>query len=227
MVASGSPATVWDPRGATEISANGLNTANPGNTEYALMSFNTSTVVSQLNTQYPGGWTITSVGVTLYSNFAQSGVYPNNSIFNEIEPGAFTLNYLSNNGWVSSSSGGVTWNNLNNYVPGTGNNNREESQGTFNYVANGTSPFTWTLSTTSDFVDAIAGGGTVSMIGTPADNQVGYLFDAPIQGNPAVLDITAQAVPEPGSGGVILASLGLIGALGRRRRTRPHQGILG
>ena len=52
------------------------------------------------------------------SNFPTAGVQPNNAIFDVVEPeGSFTLNWLSNSGWEVSSSGGVTWNNLNNYVP--------------------------------------------------------------------------------------------------------------
>ena len=137
MVQSGQPNLVWDPKGAIEFSGNGLNTAAPGNTEYGLMEFNSASVVSQLNSTYPGGWTITGVSVSLAANFATANVYPNNSVFNEIEPGYFTLSWLSNNGWVSSHSGGATWNNLPNYVPGASNSNLEEAEGTFYWPADG------------------------------------------------------------------------------------------
>ena len=105
MVQSGQPNLVWDPKGAIEFSGNGLNTAAPGNTEYGLMEFNSASIVSQLNSTYPGGWTITGVSVSLAANFATAGVYPNNSVFNEIEPGNFTLSWLSNNGWVGGQGG--------------------------------------------------------------------------------------------------------------------------
>ncbi len=218
MVLSGSPTTVWDPKGATEISANGLNSAHPGNSEYALMYFNTASAVANLNSQYGvNSWTITSVSVQFASNFATKNVFPNNAVFNEIEPGSFNLSWLSNNGWVSSSSGGVTWNNLPNYLPGTGTN-QEEGEGTFSFAADGTNPITWALSPTSDFLSSIDAGGGVTLYGTPADTGVGYLINAPTQGSPAVLQITAQATPVPEP-----ACLGFIGLAGvvlvRRNRS--------
>jgi hypothetical protein len=217
MVLSGSPNTSWDPKGAVEISGNGLNTAYSGNSEYAFMYFNTSAAVTSFDAQYgTGDWTLTGASVQLAANFATSGVYPNNNVFNEIEPGSFTLSYISNNGWLNSSSGGVTWNNKGNYLPGVGNN-LEEALGTFSYAANGSSPFIWTLSPTSDFISSIDSGAT-SLYGTPADTSVGYLSNTITQGNPAVLILTAQptAVPEP----VLLSLLAMSGPalLSRRRR---------
>ena len=187
MVQSGQPNAVWDPKGAIEFSANGLNTAAPGNTEYGLMGFNTASIVSLLNSTYgTGGWAITGVSVSLSANFATAGRYPNNSVFNEIEPGTFTLSWLSNNGWVSSQSGGVTWNNLSNYVPGMGGN-LEEAEGTFYWAADGVhgvdgSPESYALTPTSDLLSDIANGGYVSIIGTPADSEVGYLSNTPTAG---------------------------------------------
>ncbi len=218
MVLSGSPNLVWDPKGAIEFSANGLNTATSGNVEYGLMEFNSASIASQLNSTYGvGGWEITGVSVSLASNFATKNVYPNNNVFNEIEPGNFTLSWLSNNGWVVGQSGGVTWNNLPNYLPGA-NSNKEEAEGTFNWAANGVGSLTgYALTPTSDLLSDIEGGDFVSFIGTPADNEVGYLSDTPTQGNPAQLVVTAVAVPEPRSAGLILTALGIT-ALGRWRR---------
>jgi hypothetical protein len=221
MVQSGQPSLVWDPKGAIEFSGNGLNTAAPGNTEYGLMEFNSASIVSQLNSTYPGGWTITGVSVSLAANFATAGVYPNNSVFNEIEPGNFTLSWLSNNGWVSSQSGGSTWNNLPNYVPGASNSNLEQAEGTFYWPADGVhgvdgSPISYALTPTSGILNDIESGGFVSIIGTPADNEVGCLSNTPTQNNPAQLVVTAVAVPEPQSAVLILTALGIT-ALGRRR----------
>ena len=222
MVQSGQPNEVWDPKGAIEFSGNGRNSVSrdaPGNTEYGLMEFNSASIVSQLNSTYPGGWTITGVSVSLAANFATAGVYPNNSVFNEIEPGNFTLSWLSNNGWVGDQ---VTWNNLPNYVPGASNSNLEEAEGTFHWAADGVhgvdgSPISYALTPTSDLLNDIERGGYVSIIGTPADNEVGYLSNTPTQGNPAQLVVTAAAVPEPASAGLILTALGIT-ALGWWRR---------
>ena len=205
MVQSGQPNLVWDPKGAIEFSGNGLNTSSSGNIEYGLMEFNSSSIASSLNSTYGiGGWAITGVNVSLAGNFATAGVYPNNSVFNEIEPGNFTLSWLSNDGWVSAQSGGVTWNNLPNYVPGASNSNLQEAEGTFSWAADGvhgtdSSPISYALTPTSDLLNDIKGGGFVSIIGTPADNEVGYLSNTPLQGNPALLVVTAVAVPEPRS----------------------------
>ena len=223
MVLSGQPNVVWDPKGAIEFSGNGLNTSSSGNIEYGLMEFNSASIVSQLNSTYgTGGWAITGVSVSLAANFAAAGVYPNNSVFNEIEPGNFTLSWLSNDGWVSAQSGGVTWNNLPNYVPGASNSNLEEAEGTFSWAADGvhgtdSSPISYALTPTSDLLNDIQSGGLVSIIGTPADNEVGYLSNTPLQGNPAQLVVTAVAVPEPRSAVLILTAFG-IAALGCWRR---------
>ncbi len=231
MVQSGQPNVVWDPKGAIEFSGNGLNTAAPGNTEYSLMDFNSAAIVSQLNSTYgAGGWAITGVSVSLAANFATAGVYPNNSVFNEIEPGNFTLSWPSNNGWVSSHSGGVTWNNLPNYVPGASNSNLEEAEGTFSWAADGVhgvdgSPISYALTPTSDLLNEVESGGIVSIIGTPADNQVGYLSNTPLQDNPAQLIVTAAAVPESRSAGLILAALGIM-ALGWWRRASRCKPLL-
>jgi len=214
MVFSGAPTSVWDPKGATEISSNGLNTGyGSSNVEYALMIFNTSSIVSQANATYGvGGWDVTGVGLTLYSNFGTAGVYPNNNVFNEIEPGAFTINWFSNNGWTGDK---ITWDTLDNYLPASSSSNLEEAEGTFSFLANGSSPNSWSLTPTTDLLSDIAGGGQVSFLGTPADNNVGYLFNTITRSNPAVLNVTVQAVPEPVSCGVMVIGLGL---LARRRR---------
>jgi hypothetical protein len=219
MVLSGSPNLDWDPKGAIEFSANGMN-LSLGNTEYGLMAFNSASIASSLNSTYGvGGWEITGVSVSLAGNFVATGGTPNNSVFNVIEPGNFALSWISNNGWMLSQ-GSVTWNTLPNYLPGV-LNNKEENEGTFFWVAGGQggdgSPISYALTPTSGLLGDIEGGGLVSIFGTPADNQVGYLSNTPTQNNPAQLVVTAVAVPEPRSAGLILAAFGIT-ALGWRRR---------
>jgi hypothetical protein len=107
-------------------------------------------------------------------------------------------------------------------VPGASNSNLEEAEGTFYWPADGVhgvdgSPISYALTPTSDLLSDIRSGGYVSIIGTPADNEVGCLSNTPTQGNPAQLVVTAVAVPEPRSAVLILTALGIT-ALGRWRR---------
>ena len=87
-----------------------------------------------------------------------------------------------------SSQGSVTWNTLPNYLPGVGIN-KEENEGTFFWVAGGhgsdSSPISYALTPTSGLLGDIENGGFVSIFGTPADTEVGYLSNTPRQGNPA------------------------------------------
>ena len=192
-------------------------TAQPA-IEEALFSFNTESLVYQLNQAFPTGWTITSLSVTLNSNYATAGTQPGNSSFNVINPGLFQLSWLSNNGWQS----GVSYNTIANYLPGTGNSNQELSLGTYNYLADGTTPLTWALSATSaaGLLAELTTGGEVTIFGTPDSSTVGYLFNTSTKGDPPILNVTAEAAPAPIPPSFLLFGTGIVGlGLVRRRIT--------
>jgi hypothetical protein len=183
-------------------------TASQPRTEDAIFSFNTATLRSAFDTEYGlGQWTVASATITLKSNVATAGVQPNDASCNVVNAGNFQLSWLSNDTWAANENA-ITWNNQANYLSPS----LQESLGTFHYLANGTSPFTWTLTLNSDFVNDILGGSEVTIFGTPADSTVGYLFNTIAQSNPASLSVSAASVPEPTS--LVLLAVGGLGGLG-------------
>lgn len=208
-VSSGQADTNFGTMGAMMIA---VPTAAQPRTEEALFGFNTASIVSSLNAQYGAGqWSISSVTVTLYANFYTNGQQPNNTSFNKISTGDFSLDWLSNDSW---SETGVTWNNIANYLPSTSSTNLEENLGTYYYAA-GASSFTWSLSLTSDFVNDIINDNNVTFFGTPtADSTVGYLFNT-TNNSPAVLTVTAT--PEPSTYALLLVGTAGLAFLLKRR----------
>ena len=189
-------------------------TSSQPSIEETLMSFNTASIVSQLDYQYGyNQWKITSVSVTLNSNYPSAGTQPNNGSFDVINSGLFSLSSLSNNSWNPSA---VTYNNISNYLPGSGNSNKSESLGTFYYAADGTSTLTWTLAQASAFMSSVAEGSEVTILGTPGDTSVGYLFNTTTKGDPPVLNITVVPTPIPSA--LLLFGSGLAGLGFKRRR---------
>jgi hypothetical protein len=201
-VSSGQPTQNFGTMGAMEIA---VPTAAQSRTEESLIRFNTATEEAAFNADYgAGNWAVTSVTLTLYSNFATAGEQPGNSSFNQIAAGGFELDWLSNNSW---SETGITWNTLPSVLPGTGGNTLD-SLGDFNYLASGSSPNTWTLGLDPNMVSDIASGGLVTIFGQPtAGSTVGYLFNT-LNNNPAVLNITVSEVPEPATMALIVSGLG-------------------
>jgi hypothetical protein len=208
-VSSGQPAMNFGTMGAMEIAAP---TTAQNRTEETLLQFNTAAIQSTFNADYgPGNWTVTSVTLKLFSNVAQAGTQPNNSSFNVIAAGGFELDWLSDNNWSSTT---VTWNNLPNLLPGTGNNTLA-SLGDFNWLANGAPNTTWSLGLDPNLVNDIDGGGAVTIFGQPtAGSTVGYLFNTALV-NAAVLNVTATAVPEPSAMALIASGLAGMAAIRR------------
>ncbi|MEO6846875.1 MAG: hypothetical protein ABI443_05420 [Chthoniobacterales bacterium] len=174
----------------------------------SLLQFNLASTVSAFNTAYGvGGWAISSIKLSLGTNFAMAGAQPNNPIFNLVEPGSFGVDWMSNDSWIegsgspSSQNGiGVNFNTLSNYL-----SINDSSLGTFNWTAPGPSNTNvvslWTLDQNASLDNDIDAGGLVSFRLYAADNSVGYLFNsrsfASAPGNFPQLIITAVAAPEP------------------------------
>jgi hypothetical protein len=203
-------------KGAMMISAD---VADPGvgktaRSMDALFSFNTATaatgtttayvtspvtgmdIVSAFNTAYgAGNWTISSVSVTLASNWYVEGVQPNNPDFNVVASGAFTLEVLGSNPGISSAT---TWNTLQSFLPTT----TATPVGTFQWTAqpagtaNNTSTeptTTYNLTLNSSLITALL-SGEMTILGIAADNQVGYVFNTNNRVAP-YLTITADITP--------------------------------
>lgn len=221
--------------GAGAVIIAGPTSAQP-RTQNTLFSFDTAAIKSNFDTQFGvGGWVITDLDLSLSSNFHVLGSQPNNTSFNRIAAGEFVLEWLSNDGWVEGTGGGmgnavpgVTWSNLPSYLATTS----RTSVGTFTW--NGLPPpegtnvrSIWDLTLATDVVNDIRSGGVVSFLGTPAAGSgVGYLFNTTTQGNPAILLVTAAPVPEPQTAAMIgMGLMALVGSVfrGRRRAMRFSQ----
>jgi hypothetical protein len=201
LVSSGQPAVNFGAMGAMEIAAP---TGSQNRTEESLIRFDAAPLQSAFNADYGAGdWTITSVTLSLFANFATAGQQPPNGSFNQIAAGGFELDWLSNNNW---SQTGITWNTLPSVLPGTGNNSLA-SLGDFYWLATGASSTAWSLGLNPNLVNDIASGGEVTIFGQPtAGSSVGYLFNTLLD-NPAYLNVTATAVPEPSAMALMVSSL--------------------
>jgi hypothetical protein len=212
FVSSGQPTVNFGTMGAMEIA---VPTAAQNRTEESLIRFNTSALETGFNTAYGvGNWEVTAVTLTLFSNFATAGVQPNNSSLNVIAAGGFELDWLSNDSW---SETGITWNTLPSVLPGT-DGNTLASLGDFNWPATGAASTTWTLGLDPNLVGDIDSGSLVTIFGQPtAGSTVGYLFNT-LNNNPAVLNVTAEAVPEPGTVALLVSGLAGIAGAGRWKK---------
>jgi len=215
-VSSGQPTSNFGTMGAMEIA---VPTASQNRTEESLIRFNTSAIESAFNTDYGvGDWTITSLTLSLFSNFSTAGQQPGNSSFNQIAAGGFELDWLSNDSW---SETGITWNTLPSVLPGTGGN-ALDSLGDFYWPATGSSSANWTLSLDPNLVNDITTGSLVTIFGQPtAGSTVGYLFNT-LNNNPAYLNVTADvtATPEPSALALSACGLGALVAVRRWKNQR-------
>ncbi|QEM68605.1 hypothetical protein FO488_10775 [Geobacter sp. FeAm09] len=157
-------------------------------------------VVSAFDTKYgAGNWAITSVSISLSTNYAAAGVQPNNPDFNTIAAGYFSLNVLGGNPDITT----LTWNKLQTLLGTTA----VSSAGTFYWPATQdllNTYVTYQLNVTTDLVNAIK-SGKVTFLGLAADSGVGYLFNTNTKGTPPYLVITADAIT-PAAGPVLSLS---------------------
>lgn len=209
-----------------------------GNGEFeSLIKFDLSGAKAQFDAQFGvGHWTISNVTLTLKSNFATQGGQPNNPIFPKINLGGFSVSWLANDSWTEgpatanpsspstypstpgSLATDVTFSNLESFVSAS-----DEVVGYFQYVPPGNNnnvPLNWILGTgmaDAGFVADIAAGNNVSLLFSPTDQTVSYLFNSRTKyGNEPFITVTA--VPEPGTAWLMLA--GLASAVIFRRRKR-------
>jgi hypothetical protein len=215
FVSSASPTMNYGTQGAMEIAAA---TTAQNNTDESLLQFSTAAMLAAFNSDYgTGNWVVTGIKLELFSNMAMAGTVPGGPGLNTIAAGGFELDWLSNNTWTQS---GITWNGMSAILPGT-DGNVEDSLGDFTWAANTPnspeSSMTWTLNVDPNMVNNIDNGTAVTIFGQPtASSTVGYLFNTLKQGNPAVLDVTVEELPEPGTMGLMVS--GLVGLAACRRR---------
>jgi hypothetical protein len=207
-VSSGEPDTSFGSKGAMMIA---VPTSSQNRTEEALIQYNTASIKSSLDAEYGvGGWTVTSVTLTFYSNFSTAGVQPGNSSFNKIAAGEFNLSWISSDDWNQNS---VTWNNLATSL----GSYTSESLGDYSYSATGATSDVWTLTLSSGLLSDILSGSKVSIFGTPtANSTVGYLFNTTNNG-PSVFTVTAVAAPEPSTCALLIFGVMSFCVLSRRR----------
>lgn len=188
----------------------------------SLLKFNLTAAGAQFDAQYgAGNWQITSITLTLASNFGVQGSQPNNNIFNTINAGGFAIDWLADDSWVEGSGNpgspgvtGVTYNSLSTLVTsGTA------ALGSFTYSPPGNNvPITWTLGLPTAFTSDAAAAGDVSfLLHATAGSTVGYLFNSKTfaSNNPL---ITITAVPEPGTVTLLLSGVAALGLTLRRLR---------
>ena len=209
FVSSGSPAANFGTMGGMEIAAP---TAAQNRTEISLLGFNTSAMQSSFDSSYGiGGWVVTGVTLSLFSNYPMAGIQPGNVSLNKIAAGAFEFDLLSDNNWSQSA---ITWNTLPTILPGSGNNNTSTQLGTFNWDAAGEASSIWTLNSSQPLVNDITAGSQVTILGQPTSGStVGYLFNTALV-NGGYLNVTVQAVPEPSAVGLIAGLLCVIAGAG-------------
>jgi hypothetical protein len=182
----------------------------------SVLSFNTSSAVSQFNTLYgTGNWTITGLSLKLASQFGTNGAVPNNNLFNSVSGGSFGIDSLADTTWTPGSGGGTgvagyPGNNFVDYayVPtllGFGN----DFLGDFTYTPPGNNIYsTYTLPGNDSILDSTANSGTVSLFFYAADNQVSYLFNSQqFSSNHPQLILTATPTPEPGALALFAAAI--------------------
>ena len=203
-------------------------TASKGEFDSVLM-FNTASVIAQFNTDYGmGNWTISSITISLASNFPTQGQMPSSGLFNNINGGNFDIDWLSDNSWTPGSGGG----NGGTGYPGNGSVSFDykptlfsepyDFLQTYNYTPPGNqNPITYTLPMDPNLVTSAADGDVSLFFFAATNSSVVYLFNSEsynTAANRPVMTLTATATPEPGIFALFTAGLG--GLLTVRRRAK-------
>jgi len=187
----------------------------------SFLQFNESNAVASFNSAFGAGqWTISSATLTL------TATSPNNAIFN-YGSGSFQVRWIGDNAWQegtgtpnSPATNGITYA----QEPSILNSNVDESLGTFNYNGATSGQTSLSLGLPGGFISQISTGTLVSlyMTATPG-STVGFTFNSRHFTSSAawpMLDITAVAIPEPSTVGLLGLSCLILTAMGWRRRNR-------
>ena len=207
----------------------GNNPANPSKGEFdSVLRFNLSSTVATLNSEYgTGDWSISSLSLTLNTSSTVG-----NTMFNSPgTSGSFDISWLSNDGgWIQGTGSqspasytGISYNSLQSTLSAT----PATLLNSASFAAQGTLvPETFSMSTANtDFLSALMAGDSISLLLTPADNQVAFNFTSEGYSggsNPALysptLTFTVTTVPEPTTLALLGGGLALFSFQIRRKR---------
>lgn len=232
-VNAGSPSLNYGGAGALMVSAPG---SQKGEIQ-SLLKFNLAPVKTTLDGMFgTGNWLVDTITLQLGTNFGTQGAQPNNPIFNQINGGLFSIEWLANDNWGEGSGtpgspftplnppvDGVTFATLAGLASGT-----DRALGTFLYTPVGNTnpptipPATYSLGLDASFLADLSAGNDVSLRAFAADAGVNYLFNSRSFGTASsrpTLVVSASAAPEPATS-ALLAGAALPGLCGRRRHAR-------
>jgi hypothetical protein len=160
-----------------------------------------------------GNWQITDVSLRLTTTL------PNNPIFNANAPGQFAIEWMQDDSWIEGTgmpsapgAAGLNLNTLPTFLA-----NGTAPIGTFNFVGGNSGSASYPLSLQTNFTNDVTGGALVSLHLFAADSAIGFLFNSRNVGTPGnrpELSITADAIPEPSTLGLLVMTFGVL----RRRR---------
>ncbi len=189
----------------------------------SLLKFDLAPARTQFDAEYgPGAWQISSITLSLVSNFGTAGAQPNNGIFKSVSAGSFAITWLSDDTWTEGTGNpgnpttdGVSFASLTSILTAP-----TDAVGTYLYSPPGNNVASvWSLDLTGGLMADAMSGEALSLLLSPADSSVGYYFNSRTfgtVGNRPILTVTA--VPEPSSLLLLVAGAAFVIRWHRRRR---------
>jgi hypothetical protein len=224
FVSSANPSSNYGGAGALAISAAGL----PKGEFNSLLKFDLAAVKNSFDATFGSGlWVIDFITIQF------TAVDPNNALYNGngAGPGGsnvnfaglFSIEWISNDAWIegngtpaASNSSGITFSML-----PTFRSVADESLGTFAFAGGTSGSQSWNLNLSTSFAADVAAGNAVSLLMLPGDAGVSFLGGSrsiTIVNSRPVLSVTARAIPEPSTIGLV--TLGGLAWIARRRRQK-------